>query len=147
MIKITGIGTDNREEALNLVWKTFRQYEALDYSKEGLKTFYQSVIENEAYLNSIQLYGAYDGETLLGVIATRNGGNHIALFFVDGAHHRQGIGRALFQTALKNSTSNEITVNSSPYAIEVYHRLGFADTASEQTTDGMRYTPMVYQKR
>jgi hypothetical protein len=63
MIKITGIGTDNREEALNLVWKTFRQYEAPDYSEEGLKTFYQSVIENEAYLNSIQLYGAYDGET------------------------------------------------------------------------------------
>lgn len=147
MIKITKIGTDNREEALNLVWKTFRQYEAPDYSAEGLETFHRSVIGNEDYLNSIQLYGAYDGDTLLGVIATRNGGNHIALFFVDGAHHRQGIGRALFQTVVENSASNEITVNSSPYAVEVYHRLGFADTAPEQTTDGMRYTPMAYRKR
>ncbi|BAK98337.1 putative acetyltransferase [Oscillibacter valericigenes Sjm18-20] len=147
MIKIMEIGTDSREEALNLVWKTFRQYEAPDYSAEGVETFYQSAIANEAYLKSIQIYGAYDGDTLLGVIATRNGGNHIALFFVDGAHHRQGIGKALFQTVVENSASDEITVNSSPYAVEVYHRLGFADTAPEQITGGMRYTPMIYRKR
>ncbi|ENY8640112.1 TPA: GNAT family N-acetyltransferase [Clostridioides difficile] len=36
----------------------------------------------------------------------------------------------------------EITVNSSPYAVEVYHKLGFKDTAVEQIVDGIRFTPM-----
>jgi len=92
------------------------------------------------------MYGAYDSETLLGVIATRNKGNHIALFFVDGKHHRQGIGKTLFQIVLENSTAKEITVNSSPYAVEVYHRLGFVDIAPEETTNEIRYIPMVYSK-
>jgi len=41
----------------------------------------------------------------------------------------------------KNKISN-ITVNSSPYALEVYHRLGFIDKDREQTVDGIRFTPM-----
>ncbi|MEG0774239.1 GNAT family N-acetyltransferase [Clostridium sp.] len=60
--------------------------------------------------------------------------NHIALSFVDGKHHRQGIGKKLFQIVLENSTAKEITVNSTPYAVEVYNRLGFVDIASEETT-------------
>lgn len=55
----------------------------------------------------------------------------IKVFFVDGEYHRQGIGRKLFETVLRNS-SNELTVNSSPYAKEIYHHLGFIDTNTEQ---------------
>lgn len=32
-------------------------------------------------------------------------------------------------------------------AQEVYHHLGFEDTASEQVTDGIRYIPMSYKRR
>ncbi|MEA4970866.1 MAG: GNAT family N-acetyltransferase [Candidatus Pelethousia sp.] len=143
---IRKIEREDYEGALNLVWNTFMQYEAPDYSAEGIDTFRSSVIDNEDYLNRIHLYGAFEESELLGVIATRNGGNHIALFFVDGLHHRQGIGRKLFNVVLENSTSNEITVNSSPYAVAVYRRLGFVDTEAEKTTDGMRYVPMIYRK-
>lgn len=72
------------------------------------------------------------------MIATRNDGNHIALFFVDGAYHKQGIDRKLFETILINSTANELTVNSSPYAKDVYHRLGFIDSDVEQIVTGIR---------
>lgn len=140
------IESNEQEHALKLVMKTFLQYEAPDYSAEGVETFRKSVIENDAYRNELILYGAYDDSNLLGVIATRSNGNHIALFFVDGMYHKQGIGRSLFQTVVENSSADEITVNSSPYAIEVYHHLGFTDTAREQVTDGMGYTPMVYKK-
>ena len=58
-------------------------------------------------------------------------------------YHRKGIGRLLFEKACSDNISGTITVNSSPYAIEVYHNLGFADTDIEQVTDGLRYTPMV----
>ena len=36
-------------------------------------------------------------------------------------------------------------VNSSPYAVDVYHKLGFTDTDKEQMTNGIIYTPMIYK--
>ena len=63
-------------------------------------------------------------------------------------YHRRGIARRLFQTVeeICKSQNNisKITVNSSPYAIEVYHRLGFVDTDKELTVNGIRFTPMSY---
>ena len=35
-----------------------------------------------------------------------------------------------------------MTVNSSHYAIPIYHRFGFHDTYQEQMQDGIRFTPM-----
>lgn len=72
-------------------------------------------------MDQLDIWGAYINKKLTGIIATRNNGSHIALFFVDGEYHRQGIGRRLFEAALKNSSSNELTVNASPYAMEIYH--------------------------
>lgn len=145
-MRIKKIDANGQKQAYNLVMRTFLQYEAPDYPAKGVKTFCRSVIENDAYQNDLVLYGAYDDNNLLGVIATRSSGNHIALFFVDGMYHKQGIGRKLFQTVVDHSSVDKITVNSSPYAVEVYHHLGFVDTAKEQVTDGMRYTPMIYKE-
>lgn len=33
----------------------------------------------------LEAYGYYEGEELLGIMATRNEGGHVALFFVDGS--------------------------------------------------------------
>lgn len=145
MMQIRTINPDERQRALELVLEVFMKYEVPDYSAEGAETFKASVIDNEDYLSQLVIYGAFDGEELLGVIATRNGGNHIALFFVDGAYQRRGIGKALFWHALQHSTSDEITVHSSPYAVEIYRRLGFIATSPERREGGMRYTPMLYK--
>lgn len=145
-MEIRKILEKDREKALELVWNVFLQYESPDYSKEGIKAFYQSVIVNEDYINNIVMYGAFEENKIKGAIATRNSGNHIALFFVDGRYHKQGIGKSLFQKVLAESTDDEITVNSSPYAVKVYRHLGFYETDTEQTEDGIRYTPMKYQK-
>lgn len=145
-MEIRQILEKDREKALELVWNVFVQYESPDYSKEGIEAFYQSVIVNEDYINNIVMYGAFEENKIKGAIATRNSGNHIALFFVDGRYHKQGIGKSLFQKVLAESTDDEITVNSSPYAVKVYRHLGFCETDTEQTEDGIRYTPMKYQK-
>ena len=123
--------------ALDLVWNVFLEYEAPDYTQEGIETFYKSIHE-ENYLSMLAVYGAFIGEELVGVIATRNGGKHIALFFVDGKHHRQGIGKQLFKTGQKE----EMTVNSSLYAVPIYNRFGFKDTGTEQAVNGVRFIPM-----
>ena len=128
-------------EALDLVSRVFQAYEAPDYTEEGIETFYRSIHE-EGYLAQLRWYGAFAPEGLVGVLATRSGGSHIALFFVEGKRHRQGIGKRLFQAAEADNRSERMTVNSSPYAVPVYHRLGFRDTDAEQVVNGLRFTPM-----
>lgn len=68
--------------------------------------------------------------------------------FVNKEYHRQGIAKSLFQTVEERCKSEDnlskITVNSSPYAIEVYHCLGFFDTDKELTANGIRFTPMFF---
>lgn len=143
-VLIKPITTDNFEGALSLVWKVFQEYEAPDYSPEGINEFYKS-IHDEKYLSMLSMFGAFINEQLIGVIATRNEGAHIALFFVDGKYQRKGIGRRLFNSLLENNAVSKLTVNSSPFAIPVYHKLGFCDTDKEQTVNGLRFTPMVYE--
>ena len=91
------------------------------------------------------MYGAFDKDRLVGVIATREQGTHIALFFVDGEYHRKGIGRKLFERVLQDNKVNYMTVNSSPYAVPVYKKLGFEQTDFEHEKNGLRFTPMKYQ--
>ena len=83
--------------AMDLCWRVFLEFEAPEYPPEGVEAFraYLSDIEQ---VNHLTLFGAWEGQELLGVLAAE--GSHIALFFVDPAFHRQGIGRLLFQAYL-----------------------------------------------
>lgn len=140
-ISIRKLGQEEIAKALCLVWRVFQEYEAPDYTKEGVEEFYKS-IHDENYLSKLCLYGAFAQEEIVGVIATRSGGIHIALFFVDGKYHRQGIGKQLFQTVWAKCSFGKMTVNSSPYAVLIYHKLGFHETDIEQVVNGLRFTPM-----
>ncbi|MDD4074816.1 MAG: GNAT family N-acetyltransferase [Eubacteriales bacterium] len=126
---------------LTLAWTVFQQYEAPEYCEQGVQSFY-AAIHDPVFTDALTMYGAFADGQLIGMLATRGGGEHIALFFVEGAFHRQGVGKRLFARACADNVSGSLTVNASPYAVEVYHRLGFRDTAAEQLTDGIRYTPM-----
>lgn len=132
-------------QALDLIWETFLQFEAPDYSAEGVQSF-RAFIENKEILQTLEFWGAYDDGELKGVIAANENRKHICCFFVKAEYHRQGIGKKLWEFLLNNSQNEIITVNSSPYAVPVYHKLGFADTDTEQLTDGIRYTPMKFEK-
>ena len=130
--------------AMDLCWRVFLEFEAPEYPPEGVEAFraYLSDIEQ---VNHLTLFGAWEGQELLGVLAAE--GSHIALFFVDPAFHRQGIGSLLFQAYLAEGGRGRITVHSSPDAVEVYRHLGFSPTAEEQLSpDGIRYTPMVWEQ-
>lgn len=126
--------------ALKLVWDVFLKFEAPDYSDEGIKEF-KKTIDDKVWVNDREFYGAIEEDKVIGVIATKDK-SHIALFFVDGNYHRQGIGRRLYNMVLELNDKNYFTVNSSPYAHEVYKHLGFEDTDSEQCIKGLRFFPM-----
>ena len=131
-------------KAKDVVLEVFMQYEAPEYPQEGVDTFVRCMNDSE-WVSALKFYGAYMEEELVGVIATRNNGNHIALFFVKGECHKQGIGRKLFEEVVKNNKGDAITVNSSPYAVGISEHLGFSKLQEEQLADGIRYTPMVFR--
>lgn len=91
-------------------------------------------------------YGAYEEQNLSGIIATRNEGSHLALFFVDGKYHDQGIGKSLWNAVLAENTSSTITVHSSLFAAEIYRKLGFVQTGDVQEDVGIQYVPMEYRR-
>lgn len=155
-IFIRPITKDEWDEAMRIAWDTFILFEAPEYSKEGIQSFKNFV--KDPILKTLFLEGkyrvlaafAYDEETnlslMVGIIGARNE-THISLLFVDSEYHRRGIASRLV-TQMCNWTfmdygKREMTVNSSPYAVGFYHKMGFVDTNIEQTTDGIRYTPMI----
>ena len=138
---IRELKTEDLEKAQDLIWRVFQVFEAPEYSDEGTQEFYRS-IHDEQWLSTLRMYGAYDEDALIGVIATRNEGSHIALFFVDEQYQGKGIGRQLFNHVHSLCPARRMTVNASPYAVKIYHRLGFRETDEEQNVHGLRFIPM-----
>lgn len=130
--------------ALELAWEVFLKYEAPDYTETGAEEFRKS-IDDGGFVGALSFYGAFDGDILAGVAATR-GDSHIALLFVDGKFHRQGVGTRLFKAVAENTSSPKITVNSSPFAVPVYHKWGFKNTSEEQSVNGLRFIPMEFNR-
>lgn len=132
------------EKALPLIWDVFYEFEAVNYPDSGKQAFWNA-IHAEEYIQTLHAYGAYDDRKLIGIIATRNEGKHIALFFVDGNYHRKGVGSKLWNAVLRNNIFTEITVHSSVYAVEVYKKLGFEQMGHICESDGIQYVPMKYK--
>ena len=143
-MEIRKIKDEEMPMALDLTWRTFLEFEAPDYTEEGIEEFRKSIYDKE-WLAARDFWGAFDNEKLLGLIATKNY-NHIALFFVDGKYHKQGIGRSLFNKICELNETGFYTVNSSPYAKGVYEHFGFEYTDSEQCVNGLRFYPMKNDK-
>ena len=153
MIKIKEyreIKQEELPETLDLVRKVFDEFEAPYYSEEGVASFYKFIDINnilEEYTNdSLYFYGCFVNDIIVGMIAVKDF-VHISLLFVDKQYHKQGIAKRLFNDVLKickedNPPLKTITVNSSPYAVDVYHKFGFSYVSSEQVVDGIRFTPM-----
>lgn len=142
-MEIREITEEERMQALDLAGKVFLEFEGPDYTQDGIDEFNRSIHDPE-YIGMLRIYGAFEAGEMMGMLATRSEGTHMALFFVDGKYHRKGIGRKLFERACADNPSDKMTVNAAPYAYEIYHKLGFVDTDAEEIVQGIRSTPMVY---
>lgn len=141
-MEIKQLDNSRYQDAIALSLKVFTECGSDDFNAEGLETF-KSFIYNDKLVNELVIFGAFENDMLVGILATKENGSHISLFFVDPTYHRKGIGRKLFEFIRINQRAKRITVNSSSYAVKFYERLGFFKTAEKQESNGMRYTPMV----
>lgn len=84
--------------AMDLCWRVFLEFEAPEYPPEGVEAFraYLSDIEQ---VNHLTLFGAWEGQELLGVLAG-GGEPHRPVFRRPGGFTARGIGRLLFQAYL-----------------------------------------------
>ena len=149
-MQICRLNTSQLRTALELVWEVFDEYEAPDYEEMGIKTF-QHFIEYHAMLDKMEsgemkFWGCYQNSYMVGVIAIRPI-QHISLLFVRGQFHHLGVASRLVRMAISDIREDKpeipyVTVNSSPYAVEFYKKIGFEPLGPEETRDGIRFTSM-----
>lgn len=142
---------DDVADIHRLIAAVFEKYIADDYSARGVKNFL-GYIKPSAIITRLDrpeyfsLVARQNGR-IVGIIEIRNC-DHICLLFVDADLHRRGIARILIHSALKRCISqgtgpSRITVNSSPYAVYIYRKLGFVEKGPSQEKDGIIFVPMV----
>lgn len=149
-MEIIKLSEKHIKSALSLVWEVFDEFESPDYEHEGIEEF-KKFIEYNSIMGmyqkgQIKFWASFDNDILTGIIATLNE-NHISLLFVKKEYHRKGVAKALINTIkelCKRQSCKSITVNSSPYAADAYHHLGFENTDTEKTINGIRFIPMIY---
>lgn len=136
-------------EIAMLVECVFDQFVAPDYGEEGRDTFLK-FIESDAFRQrwengGVAWVACLNGQ-VVGMLEIRDN-SHICLFFTTAEYQRHGIGRRLLAEAVDECQRRQdgletMTVNSSPYSVEIYKRLGFVETSNEQEKNGIRFTPM-----
>ena len=157
------------EKASALIWKTFYAFDSAGYTMAGMEKFRDVTSTVSLQINSfdgrMNVYGAFaEEDALIGVCAVRiktypedgkdfvNEKNHLTLLFVDGAYHKNGVGKALAEKAVSDAKKalaahgekdgGAITVNSSDQAVGFYEKLGFVKTGERRVEDGIISTPM-----
>ncbi len=143
------MSTDEVADVCHFVNSVFDRSVAPLYTKRGRRNFREYAdpeatslrIKSDHFVLLAQADGRVDG-----MIEMRRH-RHVSLLFVEPDRQGRGLGKELLQRALEICRSaepdlREITVNSSPNAVEVYGRMGFETTGREQTINGVRSTPM-----
>lgn len=139
-------GREELSQALSLCRRVFDGFLAPISAPEG-REFFHGVTDTGRNLAGMErgeyaFAGAYDGDSLTGVIATRNKGGHIMFLFVEEGYHRRGIAARLVEWAMARCPGPVLTVNASDYAIPAYERMGFRVTGERTDEDGVGFTPM-----
>ena len=126
-----------------------RLAEAVDYTEEGIRNFYDFITDEHLYKSFLQgryqMMVALDGERVIGAASVRNY-NHLSLLFVDEEYHHRGIGRDLMRRMCEYLKKEEgeryMALKAAPDAVEFYRKLGFHAVHEEEAFSGIRVTPM-----
>ncbi len=148
-IAFRDIHPGEEQEAYRLVLECFNKLVAPDCNQEGIQEFTIYVRPDalkERLAGGNLTLVASENNRLVGVIEVRSG-NHICLLFVRQEYHRRGVASRLLKLAIEQCRLNGskaafFEVNSSPYAVIIYAKMGFVKTDGEKMVKGSRFIPM-----
>lgn len=130
-----------------------REFIVHESTPEGAATFLRENDEAaiRRYIKTGHVYHvAESGDEIAGFIAMRDRA-HLFHMFVGVKWQRQGVARALWETARKAAIdaggSGDFTVNASNFAVPAYEAMGFVRAAPMQCLKGLFYNPMVCEIR
>ena len=147
--EVRGATEEEWGPAMRMIWRTFLRFEGRDYTREGIRNFYDFITDDDLYVaflkGEYQLMVALDGQKVIGAGSIRNR-NHLSLLFVEEGYHRMGVGRAILTAVcdyLKQEAGEKyISLKAAPYAVNFYRRLGFRAVRPEEEYSGIRVTEM-----
>lgn len=149
MFIVRDMKVEEAPQVSDLVMKSFSRFIASDYSDEGraeIADFARAEkIAERASFGHFTLIAEEGGE-IAGMIQVRLPA-HVLMLFVDERFHRRGTARALMESAVDRIRAcqpevKSVTLNSSPFAVEAYLRMGFTATGPEKCAGGVVFTPM-----
>lgn len=124
--------------------RSFKYSVADTLSPKGVKTF-ASVVTPESFSERMQkdnlMFVAEDGGKPIGVIELKEG-RHIAVFFIEPAYQKQGVGKQLLREAFAHARQDQITVNASLTSVPAYQTFGFEPSGEISESGGLVYQPM-----
>lgn len=155
MREIRFIDTSNPKllkKSLNLVRDAFWEFEAKDYTDDGVLEFSAYIeydnIAHKMENGTLVMLACFENKRLAGVLAMVPPG-HISLLFVAKLYQRRGIARNLVtemcRLVHKLTAAKMLTVNAPPSTVPVYQKLGFASAGDEKSINGINFVPM-YQE-
>ena len=140
---------DDAEAASALVHLSFGEVAAGDWQPEAVRTFFaesspsvlREKLQSPAYAAVAQV-----SDSLVGFVLMTNP-SLLGMLFVHPQHLRQGIGRALWESArahIESAFPQERTVelNATPHSVAFYQSLGFVPISTEFELKGARATRM-----
>jgi len=146
---IRAMAAADSDAVSGLILTLFDEFVAPEYSKKAGKTFRRQTRRQarcqELDEGEMRLVAVSNGE-LVGVIGARDL-SHVHWLWVRKDWHRRGVASILMANVIaevrrKRPDVVSITLNSSPFAIPVYLRLGFRITGEEFDQEGLICTPM-----
>jgi GNAT superfamily N-acetyltransferase len=132
-----------------LVTRVFNEFVAPECFPQGVQEFYRYSQPSEFLARQEAHHFALVSvvqDRVVGVIEIRFH-KHVSLLFVVPEFQRRGIAKKLLSRALqicqlREPRLSKITVNSSPYAVPIYEKLGFCKIGDKQVKNGIVFIPM-----
>jgi len=139
-------------EVCDLIIRVFKEFVAPEFPQRGVQEFLDYVKPDSLLKRSQANYFvlvATAQDRVVGMIEVRDN-NHISLLFVDKPFLRRKIGKQLLRRALeiclsRQPDTSEVSVNSSPYAVHIYEKLGFRPKGPKQIVNGVCFVPMALE--
>ena len=134
-------------ESISILINSVAHYFTLDPSGKGAEFFLESITPEaiRSYISDPSYYYlvAFQDEELAGVAALKEG-THLFHLFVAPPFQKKGLSRQLWDAIQDGAKldNSKFTVNSTPYAVPVYEKLGFNVTGPRTEMNGIAFVPM-----